>query len=171
MRTRSAIGKEAFKVMPETTSTQDKLDSYRIRRVQPWHIEEICKIEKASFSNPFSSDYLTELSLLHPDTFLVAETNDLVLGYAVGEIRHSQAHIISIAVRKGWRRRHVGPRLSESLVEIFREAGAKEVILEVRNSNSVARTMYERLGFKMAGKIDGYYEDGKEAIVYSLKLS
>jgi ribosomal protein S18 acetylase RimI-like enzyme len=31
--------------------------------------------------------------------------------------------------------------------------------------------MYERLGFKLAGKIDGYYEDGEEATVYSLKLS
>lgn len=144
--------------------------SVRITCFQPQHIDGVCMIESSSFPNPFSRSFLMELSRKCPDTFLVAEKESQILGYVVAETYHGQAHILSIAVREDWRRRHLGSRLMYRLFEILKSKEVKDVVLEVRRSNIAARAFYESLGLKVAGNIRGYYEDGEDAEVYRLRL-
>jgi len=145
-------------------------DPPEIVRFQPRHIDQVCMIEDCSFPNPFSRRFLLELSRLYPDTFLVAERQGQVLGYAVAGAHHGQAHILSLAVKEGWRKKHVGLELMRALIENLRSKQVREIVLEVAVTNTAARTLYERLGFEMVDIIGGYYENGEAAAVYHLKL-
>jgi ribosomal protein S18 acetylase RimI-like enzyme len=59
--------------------------------------------------------------------------------------------IDGICVRADWRGRGVGAALTRALVEEGRRRGYPAVRLEVIEDNHIARRLYERLGFEMAG--------------------
>jgi len=141
----------------------------KITEFEQEHLSQVCEIENSSFSQPFSADYFKQLAQLYPETFLVAEKEDRVLGYVVADTRRGVAHILSIAVREDGRRRCVGLTLMRALIEKLRLREIKEILLEVRKSNVAARSMYERLGFELVGNIRGYY-GGEDAALYNLKL-
>jgi ribosomal-protein-alanine N-acetyltransferase len=145
-------------------------ETLHIVRFQPHQIEQVCTIENTSFPDPFSERFLIELSRLYPDTFLVAERRGQVLGYTVAGAHHDRAHIFSLAVIEEWRRRHVGLKLMRVLTENLRSKAVREIVLEVAEANVAARTLYERLGFKRAYIIRGYYKNGEDAVVYNLRL-
>ena len=45
------------------------------------------------------------------------------------------------------------------------------VLLEVRESNTPARRLYEKLGFALEGRRPGYYQDpGEDALLFRLML-
>lgn len=160
--------------MDAHANTQNSTDAareglIRIMKFRQQHMSEVCEIENSSFSQPFSADYFEQLARLHPETFLVAEKENQVLGYVVADTHRDLAHILSIAIREAWRRRHVGLALMRELIEKLRLEEVKEILLEVRRNNVAARSLYERLGFESAGNIRGYY-GGEDAALYHLKL-
>jgi len=62
------------------------------------------------------------------------------------------------------RRRGLGRALLTYLLEDAGAAGAKTMLLEVRESNAAGIALYEQLGFKRIGMRRGYYpaRDGRE---------
>ena len=71
---------------------------------------------------------------------------------------------MNIAVDPSQRRRGVGPELLERMIE--RAGPDEEYTLEVRPSNAHAITLYERLGFRPAGRRPRYYRDnGEDALI------
>jgi len=55
------------------------------------------------------------------------------------------------------RRTGIGSSLLEFVLKKGRELGARRATLEVRRSNEVARLLYERFGFSVAGVRPAYY--------------
>jgi ribosomal protein S18 acetylase RimI-like enzyme len=45
-----------------------------------------------------------------------------------------------------------------------------EIILEVGINNIPAKTLYERVGFKLIKEIKNYYLNGEDALVYYFKI-
>lgn len=72
-----------------------------------------------------------------------------------------EREILNIAVRPQFRGRGIGEKLLLRLVT----AAPGEVFLEVRESNAVARRLYERVGFRDVGKRANYYDDPPETAV------
>ena len=65
----------------------------------------------------------------------------------------------------------IGSALLQEFSQAARVQGAKRIFLEVRESNSPARGLYEKLGFTRDGERSAYYSDPVEdAILYSLTL-
>jgi len=52
----------------------------------------------------------------------------------------------------------------------MRGYGAKQCYLEVRVTNQEAISLYKKLDFDVARNIRGYYADGEDAFVMSVKL-
>ena len=60
----------------------------------------------------------------------------------------------------------IGAKLLTDLIELSERRGANKQTLEVRVSNYPAISLYNKLGFKTAGKREKYYEDnGEDALI------
>jgi len=87
---------------------------------------------------------------------LVAEVDGKVV--SVGEIglltgERSHTGYLGIGVVKNKRRLGLGKLMMIALLELARKAGLKIVILDVYGTNAIAMRLYEKVGFKEAGRI------------------
>jgi ribosomal-protein-alanine N-acetyltransferase len=55
-------------------------------------------------------------------------------------------------------------------MEGMRKYGAKQCYLEVRITNEAAIDLYKKLGMQVARTVHGYYADGEDAYVLSVKI-
>ena len=85
-----------------------------------------------------------------------------VVGFLGTSHAADEAHVFTIGVRRTHRGRGVGELLLIAAIEEAYGKGAATVTLEVRPSNFVARNLYEKYGFGMAGVRKGYYADDRE---------
>ena len=110
--------------------------------------------------------------------FGTAEPNRvaLVLGdenglqaFAIVRVVRDEWELENIVVAGGARRRSLGTRILDELLQIARTRGAKAVFLEVRESNHAARALYEKWAFLESGRRRRYYQEPDEdAILYRI---
>jgi ribosomal-protein-alanine N-acetyltransferase len=106
------------------------------------------------------------LSLLpRPGERQLPEDSNAVVGYGGLWLMVDEAHVTSVAVHPFCRGRGLGELLMLSLMDVAMRMGARFVTLEVRVSNTVARALYEKLGFHEAGIRPRYYTDNNEDAV------
>nr|WP_228049075.1 ribosomal protein S18-alanine N-acetyltransferase [Nodularia sp. LEGE 04288] len=77
-----------------------------------------------------------------------------------------EAHITILAIHPQYHRQGLGQVLLYSLLKAACDRGLERSTLEVRASNVAAISLYEKFGFKIAGRRKGYYQDnGEDALV------
>jgi ribosomal-protein-alanine N-acetyltransferase len=114
-------------------------------------------IEKAAFGSPWTLATFAGLLRRENTRLWVAESAGEVVGYAAVWMVAEQAELGDIAVAERWRRRGVGTRLLEAVLEEMAVVGIREIFLEVRVSNEAAQRLYRRYGFEEVGRRPGYY--------------
>jgi [ribosomal protein S18]-alanine N-acetyltransferase len=73
----------------------------------------------------------------------------------------------NIVVETSARRKGLGTQLLDTFLNAAHETNSTSVFLEVRESNIVARTLYEAAGFRQTGRRESYYaEPSEDAILY-----
>jgi len=93
---------------------------------------------------------------------------DCLVGMAGIWMMVDEAHIVTIAVRNTHRQHGLGEWLLIAVIELATQLRAKYVTLEVRMSNTVAQTLYDKYGFGRAGVRKRYYSDnGEDALIMS----
>jgi len=100
-----------------------------------------------------------------PRFALVIDDGDAIQGFLVARSLGSEWELENIAIAGSARRRGLGTRLLGEFLKAARSRGATAVFLEVRESNSAARRLYEKAGFLEAGRRAAYYHDPVEAAV------
>ncbi len=140
-----------------------------IRTARPEDLKAVHEIELLSFPRPWPRTAF-EAELLHPfSEFWVAVHGQTVVGYAILRCYETTGHLINIAVHPDLRRRGIGRRLLEWVIDWARSRRLLAIYLEVRVSNLPAQRLYEHMGFVRAGRIKHYYTpDGEDAWVYRL---
>ena len=147
--------------------------------LEPMRVEDIPQavaIEKATFSNPWSHEAfeheIVDNRVSHPTVARAVESDErAIAGYCVMWVVFEDIHIQNIAVHPQHQRRGLGRYLLEDAQEAGSRTGARGVLLEVRESNTVARRLYISMGFREAGKRRGYYSCPEEdAILYQKDL-
>lgn len=78
-------------------------------------------------------------------------------GFAVGRYVAGEAELLTLAVRPERRRRGVGMRLLRLYEEKATGRGAEKSCLEVSVQNAAAIALYEKHGYRQAGRRKGYY--------------
>jgi ribosomal-protein-alanine N-acetyltransferase len=145
--------------------------------IRPFKIDDlrdVNEIEKDSFSDPWPSTFFYYLYNKASHLFLVAEVEGELVGYIIGEIREAMfggcserlktGHIMNIAVNKELRNQGIGSRLIEMIEKGFREKDASQAVLEVRESNKLAKTFYVEKGWNEIDRVRAYYSD-EDAII------
>jgi ribosomal-protein-alanine N-acetyltransferase len=138
-----------------------------LTRMRRRHLRKVLAIEARVYPRPWSASlFLAELSQRSTRTYLVARHNGDVVGYAGMMYMGREAHVTNIAVQPEFHGRMVGTRLLLALVTEAVARGADTISLEVRVSNKVAQSMYEKFGFSATGVRRGYYvETHEDALV------
>lgn len=91
-----------------------------------------------------------------PRFFLVAEGDDSILGFIIGEVRAWEfgsepcGWVFAIGVRQDMRLHHIGTHLLDALDECLRQAGASKVRTMLRRDNHLLMSFFRSQGM-MAG--------------------
>ena len=144
-----------------------------IRPMSPDDLVDILRIERKSFSHPWTREQiLEEVSRADIARCLVADQGDppVLCGYIMAWLVADELHITNMAVDPDSRGQGIAGNM---LLHLLRDApgeGARWCVLEVRRSNSAARSLYEKHGFRTIGRRKRYYQDGEDALVMGVKL-
>lgn len=94
-----------------------------------------------------------------------------VLGFLVARNLPPEWEIENIVVAPAARRMGIGSRLVDTLGVRAKQTNSDAVFLEVRESNTAARRLYEKLGFRETGRRKSYYSNPfEDAVLYTKKL-
>ncbi|WP_375346276.1 ribosomal protein S18-alanine N-acetyltransferase [Priestia megaterium] len=135
----------------------------KFRLMEVKDIDQVVKIEKKSFTTPWSSEaFQNELTNNQFSTYIVMEEGENIIGYCGTWIVIDEAHVTNIALLPDYRGKGLGELLLSNVMDVLRKLGAASMTLEVRVSNHIAQSLYQKLGFKPGGIRKNYYSDNNE---------
>jgi [ribosomal protein S18]-alanine N-acetyltransferase len=132
-----------------------------IRRLTYADLPQVIAIERRAFPTPWSlAMFVLELS--KPSGIcLAALIEERLVGYLVCSRYDTIWHLMNVAVDDRLRRQGIATTLLERLFEMG-DRPSEQYTLEVRTSNEDAIRLYERFGFRTAGRRRAYYHDNRE---------
>lgn len=149
--------------MMQNEETPSLTDSFVFRYMREEDIDQILKIEELSFATPWTrQSFENELNLNQFAVYLVLEKDGQIVGYCGMWLIVDEAHITNIAVLPEFRGQKLGEAILRMIIEVAKKRGAKSMTLEVRVSNTVAQSLYRKLGFMNGGIRKNYYTDNYE---------
>jgi ribosomal-protein-alanine N-acetyltransferase len=135
-----------------------------IRHLAYADLPQVIAIERRAFTTPWSlAMFVLELSKA-TGVCLAALRGERLVGYLVCSRYDTVWHVMNVAVDDRLRREGIATALIEDLFATLDQPGA-QYTLEVRTSNIPAIELYERFGFRSAGRRRGYYHDNREDAV------
>jgi ribosomal-protein-alanine N-acetyltransferase len=103
-------------------------------------------------------------------SYLVADLDGLVVGYAIASYAGDIAELQRIGVSPALRRTGVASALLAEVIAEAPRTGADRLILEVREDNAGALSFYAARGFIEIDRRARYYRDGTTAVILRLPL-
>ena len=141
-----------------------------IRDYRTSDYKDVLEIDDEAFS-PQNAAYDLYIYLTYGSDMLVADVGGKIVGYIALMEMGLESKIMSIAVKKEFRRMGIGSKLLDEAIKRCKEKGKTRLFLEVRVSNIAAQCLYKKKGFKVIDTIPGYYSDGEDAYVMALNLA
>lgn len=145
-----------------------------VERATAADVQSVAAIEQSAFSDPWSHQSFAELVDNTSAFFGVARVagDQSVVGYVVAWFVLDEAEIANLAVRpSNWGQR-VGGALLDAALQESAIRGVRTVYLEMRDSNSRARRLYQARGFTEFGRRRNYYRRPQEdAVLWRKPLS
>ncbi|MDA8387868.1 MAG: ribosomal protein S18-alanine N-acetyltransferase [Nitrospiraceae bacterium] len=134
-----------------------KVEELVIEQMGSRHLDEILAIERKSYSTPWSPVSFKN-EIYNPYSIaLVAMLGGAVAGYIIANYRFNEGHVLNLTVHPQHTRKKIGTHLMELVLDMLRHRRCTIVYLEVRASNTGARGLYEKLGFRETGRRKFYY--------------
>jgi ribosomal-protein-alanine N-acetyltransferase len=132
-----------------------------IRRLTYADLPQVIAIERRAFPTPWSlAMFVLELS--KPSGISLAALIDgRIVGYLVCSRYDTVWHVMNVAVDDRLLRQGIASTLLERLFDMADKPN-EQYTLEVRTSNEAAIRLYERFGFRAAGRRRAYYHDNRE---------
>ncbi|MGI9044651.1 MAG: ribosomal protein S18-alanine N-acetyltransferase [Gemmatimonadaceae bacterium] len=129
-----------------------------LRHADAGDVAGIERIERASFSDPWSQDDFISVMSAPQTIFLVAaDQRGGIGGYVLVMVVIDESEILNIAVDPAVRGASLGGSLLDAGMTEARSRGAKEIFLEVRESNEAALRLYSSRGFEAVSRRRKYY--------------
>ena len=157
------------------------LNAYKLRKFREEDLYKVVSINRLCLPENYTSSFFLELYKSYPETFLVAEFGDDVIGYVTCRVEFGfselhrfkvarKGHVVSIAVLQEHRLRGLGTALMLAALRGMTHYDCAETFLEVRAGNTNAINLYNKLGYKVTRTVSSYYFDGEDAAMMSRKL-
>lgn len=151
---------------------QIKMNNIYIEKFKYEDIDNALKLEESHKIKILSKRILESEINEDGHYYIVAkekETNTIV-GYAGISFVLDIADLLSIVVDKNNTRRGIASLMLENIIDYCQKNGIKEIILEVRESNTSAQSLYSKYDFKQISTRKNYYDNIENAIIMKREL-
>jgi len=135
-----------------------------IRKMFPEDIETVVNQELEVFGSTLGTKMLNyELGVNQYAYYYVVEKDDQIIGYIGLWCVFEKGQITNFYIMPDYRGEGIGNKVILFALNHFDDYGVKTITLEVRESNSVAFSLYQKHGFTEGGIRKNYYENGENA--------
>jgi ribosomal-protein-alanine N-acetyltransferase len=131
---------------------------WMIRRDMP----AVLEIESHSFEFPWSEEEFIRALRQRNCIGMVAEMNEIVVGFMIYELHKNRLHILNFAVHHDYRRLGVGKAMIDKLVGKLSQQRRSRILLEVRETNLPAQLFFRHAGFQAVSVLRDFYADTDE---------
>lgn len=134
--------------IPAVTAIEQQIQQY------PW-------TEKL-FASCLSSDYQNQ----------VLVDGETIIGFLLLRQLPFEAEIINIGIHRKYQRQSLAKAWLKNIIQVLQQKeNIEQLLLEVRQSNTAAIKLYEKIGFTQIAVREDYYPAGKQrenALIYQL---
>jgi len=151
---------------------------YNITQMTAENLIQVVELEKSCGLSVWGYDgYASEIVRADAVTLVIskaqtrADDDKSIEGFIVARLIVDELHINNIAVHPNRRRSGIGGLLLDCALTKGKTLGARWAVLEVRESNHAANSLYNRYGFEVLGRRRKYYAAPEEdALVMGMSL-
>ena len=140
-----------------------------IRFMQESDVEQVGALEREIFSKPWSEKDFRDVLQKDDCIYFVAAEENIILGYCGMWCVVGEGQITNVAVDPKYRKKQVGTKLLQAVLEEGQRRGNTEFTLEVRVSNHSAIALYQKFQFENVGIRRKFYEEPTEDAVIMWK--
>ena len=117
--------------------------------------EFIAEIECNCFATPWTAEQVKNSD--DSTVFFLARVDDKVVGYGGMYTVLDEGYVTNIGVLPEFRRRGIGAKIVNKLIDFSKEKFLSFISLEVRVSNTTAINLYKSFDFKEVGRRKNFY--------------
>lgn len=139
-----------------------------LNRLTAEKLNAVVELDRLCFGGLWTLEgYQREVDSSHSDLFgLFLPFSSLLVGFGCLWSIVDEAHITILAVHPQHQSRGLGQAILVALLWSANRRGLERASLEVRASNKSAIALYQKFGFKTAGRRRKYYQDtGEDALI------
>ena len=138
------------------------------------HLDTVLAIEAAAYTFPWSrGNFIDSIATGYPARVLM-DARGAMLGYFIAMNGVGEMHLLNITVAPAAQGLGHARHMIAALMAMCGARAARQLWLEVRESNARARAIYARLGFVQQGVRKRYYPapfgHREDAVVMSLRI-
>lgn len=121
-------------------------------------VPQVRCIESNTSETPWSYQTFVDCVEVGYECWVLTDEEDvIILGFGLLSYGAGEAHVLNIAIDNNYQGRGLGKLVMNKLLSIAKDKGVKSSYLEVRQTNTIAISMYEKLGFIEIGRRVDYY--------------
>lgn len=142
-----------------------------IRAMEFDDLDAVYDIETKAHIAPWTRGIIHDCILVGYGCYVLLKENNVV-AFSIVRTAVGECHILNLCVKPEEQNRGHGQQLLEHVLNTAKTS-CKNVVLEVRKSNTAAIKLYQRMGFSQIGYRRDYYPGptGREdAIIYGLEF-
>ncbi|GBE08322.1 ribosomal-protein-alanine N-acetyltransferase [bacterium BMS3Abin11] len=127
-----------------------------IRPMREIDLAEVLAIENVSYDFPWTEGIFRDcLKKQYPSMLFVQQKR--ILAYAIFQFIVDECHLLNLCIRQEERRQGLATKMVQYLMNQARQNDMGSIFLEVRESNTAAIKLYDKLGFNEIGLRRDYY--------------
>lgn len=149
---------------------KNKLDSIEILPMAKQDLIYLENVLTVDFDEFWTYGILKQEFFNPNTTYIVAKSNNEIIGFAGILTIIDEADIMNIVTKKDKRNLGIGSMLLTELINISKTKNLKSITLEVNENNIPAIKLYQKFNFEKVGVRKKYYNNTDSAILMTLYL-
>jgi len=134
------------------------------RRMLEQDVYRVHEIEQSVFEDPWPvKHFFSDIQNYEQAYPFILEVQGELVGYSICWYYVEEIHIGNIAVAKAYQGKGYGQFMLNKIINMFE--GYRCAYLEVRETNRIAITLYQKLNFNVLFRRRKYYGNGEDALV------
>ena len=128
-------------------------------------LESIKEILVSDFDDFWNYSILKDELSSTNSYYLVAKSDNEILGFAGIKYVLNDADIMNIVVKKSKRKSGIGSLLLKNIIELCKKLNVSTLFLEVNEKNLPAISLYKKFGFEEVGFRKNYYKENNAIVM------